>query len=82
MSYLVRENFKIDVGFSVTGADVLNAVNDTNQFLRTYLKFYTKVIVLKWNAIFVAAWIICKNSELFSPTFRSGSFLSLQLLLN
>ena len=55
MSYLVRENFKIDVGFSVTGADVLNAVNDTNQFLKTLPEILYRSIDFKTSGAAIGA---------------------------
>lgn len=55
MSYLIKEDFKIDVGFIVTATDVLNAVNDTNQFLRTLPEILFRSIDFKTTGAVIGA---------------------------
>lgn len=58
MSYLVKEDFIIDLGFTVTASDVLNAVNDTNSFLKTLPEILYKSIDFKTTGSAIGA-IFC-----------------------
>jgi len=58
MSYLINENFNINVGFAVSSTDVLNAVKDTNDFLKTLPEILYKSIDFKTTGAAIGA-IFC-----------------------
>ncbi|MDR0792325.1 MAG: hypothetical protein LBE82_03380 [Chitinophagaceae bacterium] len=58
MSYLVKENFNMNVGFSVTSTEVLQAVNETNTFLRSLPENLYKSIDFKTTGAVIGA-IFC-----------------------
>jgi len=58
MSYLVNENFSINVGFPVTAVEVLQAVNETNNFLRSLPESLYKSIDFKTSGAVIGA-IFC-----------------------
>ncbi len=55
MNYLVKEDFQIDVGFVVVASDVLNAVTDTNQFLKTLPEILYRSIDFKTAGAVIGA---------------------------
>lgn len=58
MSYIVKEDFSINVGFPITSVEVLQAVNETNTFLKSLPESLYKSIDFKTSGAVIGA-IFC-----------------------
>lgn len=66
MSYLINENFNINVGFNLTANQVLNAVSEANQFLSTLPETLYKSIDYKTTGSLIGS-VFCEKLADSSP---------------